>query len=316
MYFYVGNSVGGEMEVPVATTSGPWRIVVLTNIAGGAVYKIVDSVASTRGHRVVGVVTTPGPPKRRDGAYLSVVEAVRPGIDTIVTSHPNRIAAMIETMRPDLIVSGGFPWLLPGSVLSAPRIAAINMHPSLLPRHRGPHSIPWVFRSGDAVIGLTVHVLDGSFDTGPILAQGSVPVEDSDDVMTMVERLMKKSPEILGRAFERLEGGERGDPQDESLATEAPTFEPAWRSIDWSQSALSIHNQVRSWTGLRGLELGAIGTLDAEQVVITKTGLMDGDSEKATAPGMVITRNDGRIVVQCGDCPIEILDWHPDTATA
>ncbi|HQY30590.1 MAG TPA: formyltransferase family protein [Thermomicrobiales bacterium] len=292
------------------TSSESWRIVVLTNIMGGAVYRLVDSVATSRGHRVVGVVTTPGPPKRRDDAYLSVVQAVRPGIDTIVTSHPSRIAGMIAPMRPDLLISGGFPWLLPESVRMAPRVAAINMHPSLLPRHRGPQSIPWVFRSGDTEIGLTVHMLDGSFDTGPILAQGSVPIEISDDAMSMVGRLIDATPEILNQAFARLEQGERGDPQDESLATEAPTFESEWRLVDWQQPALAIHNQVRSWTGMRGTEHGALANIRGRTVNITRTNLTDKPGGRSNAqPGDILDEATDRLIVQCGDGPLEVLAW-------
>jgi hypothetical protein len=132
-----------------------WRIVVFTNIPGGVIFSLVDGVVRPLGHRVVGVVTSPGPKRRRSPAYLKVVAAVPPGIDVIVSNHPERWAAMLAPLRPDLIVSGGFPWRIPSEVLALPRLGAINMHPALLPRYRGPAAIEWALRNGDAELGFT-----------------------------------------------------------------------------------------------------------------------------------------------------------------
>ena len=98
------------------------------------------------GHRVVGVVTSPGPKRRRSPAYLEVVAAVPPGVDVIVSNHPERWAAMLAPLRPDLIISGGFPWRIPAEVLALPRLGAINFHrrpPAAAPR---PERDRWAFR--------------------------------------------------------------------------------------------------------------------------------------------------------------------------
>src|SRR5687767_15803443 len=107
-----------------------WRVVVFTNIPGGVVYKLVDDVLSPLGHHIVGVVTTPGTPKRRSSSYLDVVAAVPPGIDVIVSTHPKRLAAMLTPMQPDLVISGGFSYLIPADVIALPASGAINMHPA------------------------------------------------------------------------------------------------------------------------------------------------------------------------------------------
>lgn len=132
-----------------STTHESWRVVLFTDLPGGMAYHLIDGTIRPMGHRIVGVVTSPGPRQRRTTDYLDTVAAVPPGIDTIVTSHPNRIAAMIAPMRPDLIISAGFRWHIPQDTLAVPRMGAINLHPSLLPRHRGPHPLEWTFRAGD-----------------------------------------------------------------------------------------------------------------------------------------------------------------------
>lgn len=290
-----------------------WRIVVFTNIPGGVIYSLVNEVVRPLGHRVVGVVTSPGPKRRRSPTYLEVVAAVSPGVDVIVSNHPERWAAMLAPLRPDLIVSGGFPWRIPADVLALPRLGAINFHDALLPRHRGPNATGWAFRMGDTETGLTIHRLTPEFDTGPILAQAGVPITDDDNLSSLMAKLVDRAPGLLRRALERVAQGEEGDPQDESQATEAGLFEDAWRIIDWNQSARAIHNQVRSWVGFRDIPAGALGDIDGETVQITKTRLAPTGpaKQKPVQPGTVVRRDDESLVVQCGDGPIAILSWSP-----
>jgi methionyl-tRNA formyltransferase len=290
-----------------------WRIVVFTNIPGGEIYFLVDQVVRPLGHRVVGVVTSPGPKRRRSTTYLEVVAAVPPGVDVIVSNHPERWAAMLAPLRPDLIVSGGFPWRIPADVVALPRLGAINFHDALLPRHRGPNATGWAFRLGDTEMGLTIHRLAPDFDSGPILAQARIPITDDDDLSTLWAKTADYEVDLLQRALERVARGDPGDPQDESQATEAGLFEDAWRVIDWSQPARTIHNQVRSWIGLRDIPAGALGEIDSETLQITKTRLIPAESTQQAhvPPGTVVRRDGERLVVQCGDGPIEILTWSP-----
>jgi methionyl-tRNA formyltransferase len=289
-----------------------WRVVVFTNIPGGMIYSLVDEVVRPLGHRVVGVVTSPGPKRRRSPTYLEVVAAVPPGVDVIVSNHPQRWAAMLAPLRPDLIVSGGFPWRIPSEVLALPRLGAINMHPALLPRYRGPAAIEWALRNGDAELGFTVHRLSPDFDTGPILAQARIPITDEDDIDSLVAKFGPVVPELLRQALARVAWGDLGEAQDEAEATYAGLFEDAWRVIDWSQPARTIHNQVRSWIGLRDIPAGALGEIDGETLQITKTRLVaDGSTKPGAAPGTIVRRDEERLIVQCGDGAIEILAWSP-----
>jgi methionyl-tRNA formyltransferase len=290
-----------------------WRIVVFTNIPGGTIYFLVNEIVRPLGHRVVGVVTSPGPKRRRSPTYLEVVAAVPPGVDVIVSNHPERWAAMLAPLRPDLIISAGFPWRIPADVVALPRLGAINFHDALLPRHRGPNAGGWVFRQGDTETGLTVHRITTEFDTGPVLAQARVPITDHDDSASIMAKLVDHAPGLLRQALERVARGDPGDAQDESQATEAGLFEDAWRIIDWSQPARTIHNQVRSWIGWRDIPLGALGEIDGETLQITRTRLVpDGPAgQESVPPGTVLRRDGESLVVQCGDGPIEIVSWSP-----
>lgn len=274
---------------------------------------LAGAVARSLGHRVVGVVTTPGPKRRRSPTYLEVVAAVPPGVDVIVSNHPERWAAMLAPLRPDLIVSGGFPWRIPADVLALPRLGAINFHDALLPRHRGPNATGWAFRLGDRETGVTIHRTTSEFDAGTILAQARVPITDDDTVDTLFAQFVEQMPDLLRYALERVARGEPGEPQDESQATEAGLFEEAWRTIDWSQPARAVHNQVRSWVGLRDIPPGALGEIEGKLLQVTRTRLIPagpGEWEPAS-PGTLLHRDGERLVVQCGDGPLEILAWQP-----
>lgn len=289
-----------------------WRIVVFTNMPGGFVYILVDEVARALGHRVVGVVTTPGPKRRRSETYLEVVAAVPPDIDVIVSNHPARWAAMVAPLKPDLIVSGGFPWRIPGDVLAVPRLGGINFHDALLPRHRGPNATGWAFRLDDPETGITIHRLTPEFDAGAILAQARVPIADDDTWASLVPKFTVYMPDLLRHALGRIARGEEGEPQDESQATEAGLFEDAWREIDWSQPARTIHNQVRSWVGLRDIPAGALGEVGGQRLQIISTRLPDNlPRHNSASPGTLLFRNDERLIVQCGDGPLEIFNWQP-----
>jgi methionyl-tRNA formyltransferase len=294
---------------PGTTETAPWRVIVITNLAGGLVYRLVDDVLRSMGHRVVGVLTSPGPSRRRSTSYQEVVAAVSPDVDILISNHPARWAAMLAPLKPDLIICGGMPWRVPAELLALPTLGAINIHPALLPRHRGPAAIEWAFRSGDSELGFTVHRMSPDFDTGPILAQVRAPIEDEDDFHAVVSRIAPLLPGLLRQALQRVAQGDPGEPQDESAATYAGLFSDEWRAIDWGRPARSIHNQVRSWIGVRDTGEGAYGIVAGERLLITRTRLLDADRHPGRVPGSVVHRDSDTIVVQCGDGQLELVSW-------
>ncbi|HET7094494.1 MAG TPA: formyltransferase family protein [Thermomicrobiales bacterium] len=294
-------------EIPVEAES--WRVVVFSVLPARLVYLMLDELLRSLGHRIVGVVTSPGPKRRRSDAYLDVVVAARPGVDVIVSNHPEHWAAMLAPLRPDLIVCGGFPWLIPADVLALPRLGAINLHPARLPRHRGPGSVEWAFRNGDPEIGFTIHRIADDFDNGPILAQGGVPIDDDDDFDTLMPKLGALIPDLIRVALNRVARGEAGEPQDESQASYAGLFDAEWRIIDWNRPARLIHNQVRSWTGVRDIPRGALGQIDGATLQIVKTRLLP-PAPASAAPGTLLRRDAERLVVQCADGPLAVVAWN------
>ncbi len=291
------------------STAESWRVVVFT--VQPFIPPMVESLLRERGHRLVGIITAPGPRTRRTDGYRGVAPFARPGLDVIVSNYPDRWAAMIAPMRPDLIVTGAFNWIIPADVLAVPRLGAINGHDALLPKYRGMNAIGWALRNNDP-IGFTVHSMTPRLDDGPILAQRAVPYTDADDGETILGRFMPTIPVVLGEALDRIAAGDSGVPQREEEATHSPgRFEEAWGRIDWARPAVAIHRQVRSlWD--RDVALGAVGEVDGATIRVMKTRLVGDNGPPSVAPGTVLRREGEMLLVQCGDRPLRILAYRSE----
>lgn len=260
------------------------------------------------GHETVGVLTMKN--TRLPEAAPGVLAATPEGIDTVVAGSKERIAPLLRSYEPDVAVCSGFGWKLDADALAAPRLGIVNGHPSLLPQWRGPNPFSWTLRSGENVLGFTFHLMDTGLDTGPILAQGSVPLTDDDSIATLFERLPGLVSKLLPEALARVESGDRGDPQSDEDATYAALYEDDYAEIDWTRPAREIHNQVRSWflPTVSGIT-GPLTTLDGERVRVLATKLVDGDAHGE--PGMILERGSDGLLVACGDGPIRVLGIEP-----
>ena len=136
------------------------------------------------------------------------------GLNLLFARSKEDVAPLFRGLDLDVVLCWGFNWKLPQDALDVPRLGSVNNHPAFLPRHRGPYPFAWAFREGDTHFGATWHRMDAEFDTGPILAQSKVPLEDTDCwIEEFGPKILQNSFEMLPRVFERLEAGDPGDPQ-------------------------------------------------------------------------------------------------------
>jgi methionyl-tRNA formyltransferase len=256
------------------------------------------------GHDVIALLTMPTPRKPQLLEQL-LAESI---VETYVARDVRHATELLRGFDADLAVCSGFPRKLPADAVTAPRLGILNGHPSLLPRWRGPNPFGWTFRADDDMLGFTWHLMDTELDTGPIVAQGSTPLTDDDGVHTLFELLPPLAGGLLGSALPRLQAGDRGDPQPTEGSTWAPLFEDEYAEISWESPAREVHNQIRSWflptpSGL----LGAHATLEGTRVKVTRSQLTDGDFD-AAPPGTLVAREDGSLLIQCGDRPLRVLE--------
>jgi methionyl-tRNA formyltransferase len=268
----------------------------------------LDAQFRELGHELVGVLTMRN--ERRPERLTTLLHELPQHVDVAVPSAPARVGPLLRAFEPDLAVCMGFGWRLPSDALSVPRLGILNGHPSLLPRWRGPNPFGWTFRGGDAEAGYTFHLMDEDFDTGPVLAQGSMPIDDDDTIETLFERYHELTGDLLTTALGRLEAGDRGDPQPEDGARHAPVFEDDYAEINWAQPARAVHNQVRSWfiPSVSGI-MGPLTTLAGRRVRVLRTQLAEGGID--AEPGTILELEGRTLRVQCGDGPILVLETEP-----
>src|SRR5688572_20920347 len=147
----------------------------------------------------------------------------------------------LDALEPDAIVVVAYGEILTPDVLDIPRLGAVNLHFSALPRWRGAAPVQRAILEGDEVTGVTVMLMDEGLDTGPVLAAMETPIDPDEDAGSLGARLADLGSELLVEALRGLDDGSL-DPrsQDQAAATYAPKVLPDEREIDWSQPADAI----------------------------------------------------------------------------
>jgi len=209
--------------------------------------------------------------------------------------------------QPALIVSWFWTRLLPAAWLSSATYGGIGVHPSLLPRHRGPNPYFWSIDSGDAQAGVTLHTLAPEYDTGTILLQSAIPMAER-NAWQLARALDRPSLALLREGVGRFARSHPPTPtaQDEQAASWAP--EPTGRelSVDWSWPTARILRRIRAISPVPGLAV-EVGGL---RFFVTKAcGIVPGASDfvHALEPGeAAVIGEPGTLVIRSGDGAIAV----------
>jgi len=236
-------------------------------------------------YNVVAVYTQPDRPAGRGRALVQppVKEAALKMGLAVVQVNDLRPAGALEELRefkPDIIVICAFGQILPQSVLDIPPKQCLNVHFSLLPRHRGASPVAAAILAADAFTGVSVQLVRKKLDTGPVLAAAAVPIFASDNTGSLTEKLAVIGAHLLN---EVLVGWQRGKikprPQREADASYFPQVKKADGEIDWSLPAVEIWRRVRAfypWPGCytywRGKMLKIIEAVPVRTEELAKIG--------------------------------------------
>lgn len=167
----------------------------------------------------------------------------------VISGNDSKLTEKLRRLAPDVICVSAFPWLLSNEILQVASRAALNVHSSLLPRHRGPNPLLWIYYHSDRQTGVTVHGMNQRADAGPILAQESFDLPRGFPVDRLYTRKAALGGELLLRVLDLLESGDaKATEQEENLSTYAPRVEHGTRLVDFSQ-----WNAERVWHFLAGL---------------------------------------------------------------
>lgn len=202
---------------------------------------------------VICVVTQPDQPKGR-GKTLSPTPvkelAVRKGVPVLEPQKLDPgVANQLKNLKPDLGVTCAYGKIIPGPILENSGFGMINVHPSLLPKYRGPSPIQSAILNGDKKTGITIMLMDSGLDTGDILAQKEVQLLATDTAGSLHDKLAKIGADFLIRtALSFIEGKIRPQKQDDSQDSVTKKISKTDGQIDWSQEAGFIARQIRAMT--------------------------------------------------------------------
>ncbi|MEA2113192.1 MAG: methionyl-tRNA formyltransferase [Patescibacteria group bacterium] len=164
------------------------------------------------------------------------------------------ISGKISKLKPDLIITASYGQIIPKSILDIPKFGCINIHPSLLPKYRGPSPIQTAILNGDRTTGITVMLMDEKMDTGPIIAQKKVAIKNGENRQDLETRLSLKSANFLLEILPQyIQGKIKPKKQDNSKASYTKIFSRQDGLIDWKKSAKEIERMIRAfepWPGV------------------------------------------------------------------
>ncbi|WP_018132916.1 methionyl-tRNA formyltransferase [Effusibacillus pohliae] len=266
------------------------------------------------GYEIACVVTQPDRPKGR-GRQLAPPPVKTAALEHgLPVSQPEKIRseealAYLESLRPDLLVTAAYGQLLPARLLDMPRLGCINVHASLLPRYRGGAPIHRSILNGDRETGVTIMRMVQALDAGDMLAQVRVPIEETDTVGTLHDKLAEVGAKLLLETIPKIVDGTITEtPQDESLVTYAPNLTREDERIDWAKDARAIYNQVR---GLNPWPV-AFTTLGDKIFKIWWAEIVDPHAVTGHPPGTVLRTTKDAIVVQTGKGILAIKQLQPE----
>ncbi len=254
---------------------------------------------------VVGVFTQPDKPKGRKLVLTPPPVKVTAEEFGIPVFQPTSVkdGMALETLKelnPDLIVVVAYGKILPAEILNLPKYGCINVHASLLPRHRGASPIQWSIVCGDKQTGVTTMLMDEGMDTGDMLLQKSTPIFDSDNSNSLHDRLCEMGSSLLIETIEALIT-ESITPikQPSEGVTYAPIIKKEMAQIDFSQSADKIISKIHGFDPwpcayfmLYGKRIKVYNALK---------------SEMCGFAGEVLESKD-KLIIGCGDTSIELTD--------
>jgi methionyl-tRNA formyltransferase len=251
------------------------------------------------GHGLVVVLTQPDRPAGRGlAAAASPVKqaAARRGIPVLQppTLKDPAVQARLAELAPDALVVVAYGLILPQALLDIPRLGALNIHASLLPRWRGAAPIQRALLAGDPTTGVCIMQMDAGLDTGPVLLREALPITPADTAGTLRDRLAAVGARLIVAALDGLSRGAlRPMPQPDEGVTYAAKIAKHETRLDWSRSAAEAERRVRAFDPAPGAAAHVRGV----ELKIWRAAVVEGRG----APGAVIAADADGIVVACAE---------------
>lgn len=231
-------------------------------------------------------------------------------IDWIDYKDSDQLLYWIKEKNPDIIYCFGWSYLLPREVYEFPKLGAVGYHPTLLPKNRGRHPIIWTIALGLKETGSTFFYLSDLPDSGDILSQEKLSLEENETANTLYEKLLKiGKQQVIKLTNELIEGTLSPTIQDTNKAT-------YWRKrgkldgkIDWRMSSSSILNLINA---LSKPYVGSYFDYDNTEIKVWKAEKVESNNMKNSIPGEIIDVGDNFFIVKTADQLLKVIDYEGD----
>jgi methionyl-tRNA formyltransferase len=278
-------------------------------------FAVPTLAALLKHYRVAGVVTQPDRPAGRGRQVAAPPVKTTAQAAGVPVIQPQRLRepeamAQLQAWAPELIVVAAFGQILKPAVLDLPRYGCLNVHASLLPRHRGAAPIAAAILAGDAETGITLMRMDPGLDTGPVVGQRRVPIEPDDTTASLSDRLAWAGAEFIIETLPAYLGGALlPQPQDDSQATYAPQLKKEDGRLEFTRPAIELARRVRAltpWPGAFCLVPGVEGAAPQPMKVMRAIAL----DERLADVGQVVDTPRGP-AVGTGSGALLLLEVQP-----
>jgi methionyl-tRNA formyltransferase len=216
------------------------------------------------------------------------------------------ISEILNNHEADLFVVVAYGKILPAAILDIPKLGAINVHPSLLPRHRGPSPMQGAIELGDTQTGVAIMLLDEGMDTGPILATETIDIDESETYSSLEQKVHLHGPQLLVETLHRYAVGQiQPVEQDDSKATLTQLLHREDGHVVWSQTMGEIERKSRAWEKWPGLW----SMWDRSRGVCLRLKFLEMKPVDfvADVPPGTATTHEGKLFVDCSNGTLEIL---------
>lgn len=282
--------------------------------------------------QVLGVVTQPDKRRERGNKLTPSPVKILANAHNLPVWQPERVKKDGETLNQlqllnaDAFVVVAYGQILSKKILNMPKFGCINVHGSILPQYRGAAPIQWCIHNGDKETGITTMLMDIGMDTGDILLKANIPISLLDNAQIVGDKLAVIGADLLVETLLKWERQEiTSIPQDNSLATYASLIQKEDYNLDWSKTAIELHNQIRGFypncvTIFRNQPLKITGTVPLETAYIQELPEQVQDkihnlpdlSTVSAQPGEVVNIAKGvGAIIQTGEGLLWLREVHP-----
>ncbi|NVM04663.1 MAG: methionyl-tRNA formyltransferase [Candidatus Helarchaeota archaeon] len=260
-------------------------------------------------HKLVGIVTHPDKPKGRERKIKKSIIKEYSERNNIICLNPvdlkgKEFIGRLKKLNPEIGVIIAFR-ILPKEVFTIPKFGTINVHPSMLPEYRGAAPINWAIINGEKEIGLSVFFINEEVDKGDIILQKKISIGQDETAGEMQHKLSIQSPDLLMEVIDKIQKGDiTAVQQKKNGFKKAPKIKPQHMIINWSNTALDIHNLVRGLS----TSPGAYTTYKNKRLKVFKTKIFDSENTKGNPGSVYISDLDKGLILNTGKGMIQILE--------